>query len=137
MCGEGGIPTASKTCRDPYSASSSPEEEETRRLHSLRQTQRQPSPLSSPHRLHVAAAPPALRMLRAAAATRRGPAAAGGRMEEEEEEDGGRGDAGGSTAASGRFVRCLYAVGFLVSGQAGCGGGDSALAERPEAGGRA
>ncbi|NWS37503.1 MFSD9 protein, partial [Probosciger aterrimus] len=48
-----------------------------------------------------------------AAATGREPAAAADRMEEEDE-DGGRG-AAGSTAAitSGRFVRCLYAVGFL------------------------
>ncbi|NXD67266.1 MFSD9 protein, partial [Eolophus roseicapillus] len=48
-----------------------------------------------------------------AAATGRGPAAAADRMEEEDE-DGGQG-ASGSTAAitSSRFVRCLYAVGFL------------------------
>ncbi|KAM6292774.1 major facilitator superfamily domain-containing protein 9 [Porphyrio hochstetteri] len=47
------------------------------------------------------------------AATRRGPAASAGRMEEEEDDDGGRGAAGSPTVASGRFVRCLYAVGFL------------------------
>ncbi|NXM70288.1 MFSD9 protein, partial [Serilophus lunatus] len=38
--------------------------------------------------------------------------AAAARMEEEEEEDGGRG-AAGIPPVSGRFVRCLYAVGFL------------------------
>ncbi|NXH10552.1 MFSD9 protein, partial [Bucco capensis] len=37
--------------------------------------------------------------------------AAGSRMEEDG--DGGRGTAGSSLAASSRFVRCLYAVGFL------------------------
>ncbi|XP_056184738.1 major facilitator superfamily domain-containing protein 9 [Falco biarmicus] len=46
------------------------------------------------------------------AATGRGPAAAAGRMEEEEE-DGGRGATGSTASASDRFVRCLYAVGFL------------------------
>ncbi|PKU41235.1 major facilitator superfamily hypothetical protein [Limosa lapponica baueri] len=50
-----------------------------------------------------------------AAATGRGPAAAVGRMEEAEDEDGGRGATGSpaASAASDRFVRCLYAVGFL------------------------
>ncbi|XP_074011815.1 major facilitator superfamily domain-containing protein 9 [Numenius arquata] len=50
------------------------------------------------------------------AATGRGPAAAVCRMEEAEEEAGGRGATGSpaaSAAASDRFVRCLYAVGFL------------------------
>ncbi|XP_061233685.1 major facilitator superfamily domain-containing protein 9 isoform X1 [Neopsephotus bourkii] len=48
-----------------------------------------------------------------AAATERRSAAAFGRMEEEDE-DGGRGASGSTAAAtSGRFVRCLYAVGFL------------------------
>lgn len=48
-----------------------------------------------------------------AAATGRGSAAAAGRMEEEDE-DGGRGaPESTAVATSRRFVRCLYAVGFL------------------------
>jgi len=46
------------------------------------------------------------------AAAGRRPGAAAGRMAE----DGGRGGAT-SPAAARRFVRCLYAVGFLVSGE--------------------
>lgn len=58
-----------------------------------------------PGRPSVSALPRALRRPGAAA-----------RMEEEEEQEGGGGrGAAGGRAASARFVRCLYAVGFLVS----------------------
>ncbi|NWV91796.1 MFSD9 protein, partial [Machaerirhynchus nigripectus] len=43
----------------------------------------------------------------------RRPGAAAARMEEEEDEESGGRRAAGSPAASARFVRCLYAVGFL------------------------
>lgn len=116
VCGrvEAGIPTASEAGREPYSSSSSPGKEDTLRIPHQTKQRDSPPPVPAPPLL-VSAAPRALRKPGAAA-----------RMEEEEEGEGGGGGgraATASPAASARFVRCLYAVGFLVSGGPGaCGG---------------
>lgn len=114
VCGrvEAGIPTASEAGREPYSSSSSPGKEDTLRIPHQTKQRDSPPPVPAPPLL-VSAAPRALRRPGAAA-----------RMEEEDEGGGGGGRAAtASPAASARFVRCLYAVGFLVSGGPGaCGG---------------
>lgn len=97
VCGrvEAGIPTAPEADGEPHSSSSSPG----------KRTGEGGSAPARPGRPSVSALPRALRRPGAAA-----------RMEEEEEQEGGGGrGAAGGRAASARFVRCLYAVGFLVS----------------------
>lgn len=127
VCGrvEAGITTAPEAGGEPYSSSFSPEKDDTRRIRC--QTKQHPT-LSPAARPSASAAPRALRRPRAAA-----------RMEEEDEGGGGRG-AAGSPAASARFVRCLYAVGFLVShGVRPAGpaapGNENLLLSRPKAAG--